>query len=383
MTIDTVDTLVIYILYMITMMISYLFSWKKWNWYAIISFTLILGLKGNGIDYNIYNYAFSLLVRNTNSFFSSKYLNMLNDNMVGIDFGYLHLAIIKLISYFSTSSIWYFSFLALLQILGLDLFVQQYKQKSKKSLIVFFFFTTLMFSETFIAMRQMSAFLLYLPMIKFIANREWKKYIVGSLILATIHKSILVMLPLYFIASREYFKNVKIQFFIYLGVVAFATILEKKFGNILSLLFANVDDFNYAGYFNDSDTFKFSVNRSTMVYFFRFSVLLFLLSNYKNFVDKYKTIGVIFYNLVFCGYLIQELSFNLSIYRINYYFYYNSFIVLALMVYDRFKFSRNNLQVVFASYIMLLHCFWFANCVLKGASDCAPYKLCRDVLIYF
>lgn len=127
MTIDTVDTLVIYILYMITMMISYLFSWKKWNWYAIISFTLILGLKGNGIDYNIYNYAFSLLVRNTNSLFSSKYLNMLNDNMVGIDFGYLHLAIIKLISYFSTSSIWYFSFLALLQILGLDLFVQQYK----------------------------------------------------------------------------------------------------------------------------------------------------------------------------------------------------------------------------------------------------------------
>ena len=118
-------------------------------------------------------------------------------------------------------------------------------------------------------------------------------------------------------------------------------------------------------------------------YFFRFSVLLFLLSNYKNFVDKYKTIGVIFYNLVFCGYLIQELSFNLSIYRINYYFYYNSFIVLALMVYDRFKFSRNHLQVVFASYIMLLHCFWFANCVLKGASDCAPYKLCRDVLIYF
>lgn len=213
---------------MITLIVSYRFPWKRFNWYAVISFTILLGIKGNGIDYGIYNYAFSLLVNNPNSLFSSNYLAMLQDNMVGVDFGYLHLAVIKLISFISSSSVWYFSFLALLQILGLDLFIQQFRKKSIKCLLVFFFFTTLMFSETFIAMRQMSAFLLYLPLIKFIINKDLKKYVIGCVLLATIHKSILIMLPVYFLVDKNYLKNIKLQIILYLFVIILASFLEKK-----------------------------------------------------------------------------------------------------------------------------------------------------------
>lgn len=383
MNFDTVDTLVFYIFYMITLIVSYRFPWKRFNWYAVISFTILLGIKGNGIDYGIYNYAFSLLVNNPNSLFSSNYLDMLQDNMVGVDFGYLHLAVIKLISFISSSSVWYFSFLALLQILGLDLFIQQFRKKSIKCLLVFFFFTTLMFSETFIAMRQMSAFLLYLPLIKFIINKDLKKYVIGCVLLATIHKSILIMLPVYFLVDKNYLKNIKLQIILYLFVIILASFLEKRIGGLLMALFSNAEDFNYAGYFNDAETFKFTVNRSALVYFFRFSTFVFLVSNYKNFVKRYNTLGIVFYNLVYLGYLIQELSFNLSIYRVNYYFYYNSFVVLTLMVYDKFAYSNNNLQKVFGSYIIVLYSLWFSNCVLKGAASCAPYELCRDVIIYF
>lgn len=368
---------------MITLIVSYRFPWKRFNWYAVISFTILLGIKGNGIDYGIYNYAFSLLVNNPNSLFSSNYLDMLQDNMVGVDFGYLHLAVIKLISFISSSSVWYFSFLALLQILGLDLFIQQFRKKSIKCLLVFFFFTTLMFSETFIAMRQISAFLLYLPLIKFIINKDLKKYVIGCVLLATIHKSILIMLPVYFLVDKNYLKSIKLQIILYLFVIILASFLEKRIGGLLMALFSNAEDFNYAGYFNDAETFKFTVNRSALVYFFRFSTFVFLVSNYKNFVKRYNTLGIVFYNLVYLGYLIQELSFNLSIYRVNYYFYYNSFVVLTLMVYDKFAYSNNNLQKVFGSYIIVLYSLWFSNCVLKGAASCAPYELCRDVIIYF
>jgi hypothetical protein len=45
---DNFSTFIFYLFYMATFILSYRIKWKKWNWYVIISFTLLIGLRGVG-----------------------------------------------------------------------------------------------------------------------------------------------------------------------------------------------------------------------------------------------------------------------------------------------------------------------------------------------
>jgi hypothetical protein len=85
--------------------------------------------------------------------------------------------------------------------------------------------------------------------------------------------------------------------------------------------------------------------------------------------------------MTFIGYLLAELSFNMGIYRINYYFFYNVFIVMGLMLYQTFSgYNRGKMQWTIVAFgIMILYMAWFGNAVFKEANECSPYKLSPEL----
>lgn len=355
-------------------MYSYRLDWKRGNWFAVVSFVLLLGLRGNGLDYEIYNQAFRKLVENNAPLFSDTYLNTLKYFSVHFEIG--HLVYIKLISLFTHNSIFFFSMLAFIQVFFFDLFIRQFEKKRERFFLAFFFFTTLIFCNVFNGMRQFAAFLMFINGYKFIVNRDLKKYVVWVLVVSTIHKSILIMLPFYFFIDKDFLQARKIQATIYLVVMGFSNAFSNELRTILYGLNYAADD-GYSGYFQ-RDMFELDTTLSPLVLFFRLSTFFFVLFYSKQFKERYGRLGIIAYNFLFMGFLLQELSFNLAILRINIYFYYVGFVVMALITYNNLYGKRNELKGKVVTYGMIvLHMAWFANCVLKGASGCAPYILSR------
>ena len=371
---NTTITLVGYLLYMLTIMYSYRFGWKRFNWYAIISFTLLLGLRGNGIDYGVYNYAFQLLCSNNADFLSDAYLNTLKYAPVHFEIG--HLACIKLISCFSDNSIFFFGALAFVQIFFFDMFVRNFESKRLRSLLVFFFFTTLIFCVAFNGMRQIAAFLMFINTYKFIEQRRMKKYFACVLAISMVHSSILILLPFYFFIYKDFLPRKKMQCAIYLVVMFFANFFKDRLRSVHYILNYASDE-GYAGYFQ-REIFDLKEDVSLLVIVTRLLTFFFILMYSDKLKKKYGALGVIIYNFTFIGLLLQELSFNLAILRLNYYFYYVIFAVLALISYENLYEKKSSMATKMSTYgMVVLNIAWFANCVLKGASGCAPYILSR------
>ena len=72
---NTLPTLLFYLFYMLSVIISYRLKWKKINWFAVVSFTLLLGLRGNGIDYHGYSDQFDYLYSLNYGLFDENFFN--------------------------------------------------------------------------------------------------------------------------------------------------------------------------------------------------------------------------------------------------------------------------------------------------------------------
>lgn len=114
--------------------------------------------------------------------------------------------------------------------------------------------------------------------------------------------------------------------------------------------------------------------KSVFVIAFRMFAFFFLWCNFEPIKVKWKEYGVIAYNMTFIGFVLQEFIFGISLQRLNYYFYYNSFIVLAMSSCWVFsKENSNKVMKVYGIVIVLLYISWFFNSVSQGAAGCAPY----------
>mgnify|MGYP004688272511 CR=1 FL=1 len=379
---NTFPTLLGYLFFLVLMILSYHLPWKKTNWFAVTSFTLLLGFRGNGIDYFGYSAQFAELIKLNYGLFDERFYNAI----IGYskqNFEFLYLVIIKICKVFKWTNIPFFIFIAFCQIFFLDLFVQKFKSCKMKSFLIFYFFTTLMFVETFNVMRQLIAILIYINVVPYIIERDYKRYFIFTGLLSLVHSSSLILLPLYFFIHYDFLKNKKIQIGIYLVSVLFPTFFISKILYLFDSVFSLISsvDVRMISYFNtDSEVVK-SDNleaKSVFVIAFRLLAFFFLWCNYEPIKVKWKEYGVIVYNLTFIGFVLQEFIFGISLQRLNYYFYYNSFIVLAMASCWVFsKENRNRVMKVYGIVIILLYIFWFFNSVSQGAAGCAPYILSK------
>lgn len=379
---NTFPTLLGYLFFLVLMILSYHLPWKKTNWFAVTSFTLLLGFRGNGIDYFGYSAQFAELIKLNYGLFDERFYNAI----IGYskqNFEFLYLVIIKICKVFKWTNIPFFIFIAFCQIFFLDLFVQKFKSCKMKCFLIFYFFTTLMFVETFNVMRQLIAILIYINVVPYIIERDYKRYFIFTGLLSLVHSSSLILLPLYFFIHYDFLKNKKIQIGIYLVSVLFSTFFISKILYLFDSVFSLISsvDVRMISYFNtDSEVVK-SDNieaKSVFVIAFRLLAFFFLWCNYEPIKVKWKEYGVIVYNLTFIGFVLQEFIFGISLQRLNYYFYYNSFIVLAMASCWVFsKENRNRVMKVYGIVIILLYIFWFFNSVSQGAAGCAPYILSK------
>ena len=377
---ENILTLFFYIAYLFSFVYSYKINWKGRNWYAIVSFTLLLGLRGCGIDYHGYKILYNLLLGIDADLFDARYYHAEVTRWSTVQFEWFYLIIIKVLKYFNASSVFFFLIIAFCQIILLDIFLRRFSINARMFL-AFFFFTTLIFVETFNAMRQFIAFFGFALITTYIESRDWKRFFGYGLLLYFLHSSAIILLPLYIFIHKDVLKNKTLQVSIYLFVVLFTSIFLDQLKAFLDGLYMIVQDTTYfQSKYLLSDEQEKSLAVSGLVHFYRFSLFLFLLINSDDFKNHYRRLGIVFYNLSFIGLILLELSFNMGVYRINYYFFYNIFVVLGLMTFQNLSKSKNQLMKFFTLYIVLLSFAWFCNSVIKGANECAPYVLSNELV---
>lgn len=81
-----------------------------------------------------------------------------------------------------------------------------YEQSDEFALSFFLFMTLGYYFQTFSTVRYYLALAIALYSMKFVLRRQWGRFLVLILLGATFHKSLLVVIPLYFLASRRYQK---------------------------------------------------------------------------------------------------------------------------------------------------------------------------------
>lgn len=378
---DDITTLVFYLLYMVTFIFSYHIKWKKWNWYVIISFTLIVGLRGVGIDYHGYKGQFNWLVQLPYGLFDPRYYNAYIDQYSTTQFEPFYLLVIKILRFFHAGNYWFFMIIAFGQIFFFENFVRHFKKK-EKMMMSFVFFGCLLFIETFNGMRQLLAFFAYLNIVHFIAERKWKQYFGYGILLYCLHSSAVFLLPLYFVINLDILRNKKLQFALYIVIVVASTYFIDQISNLLNGVYLLTGDLEgLKTQYLDSDNLAQEENRKFLTHVYRFITFAFMVMNCDKFKKAYGKNGVIFYNMTFIGFLLSELSYNMGIYRINYYFFYNVFIVIGLMLYQSFwGYNKGKaLWQISAFGIMVVYVVWLSNAVLKEANECSPYELSPEL----
>lgn len=367
-----------YLAYMASVVISYSVKWRKFNWYAIISFILLLGFRGCGIDYFYYRLWFEYLVTLPYGLFDPHFFNStLGYAPQGFEFPYLIL--IKICKNFGWPNIVFFATIAAGQVILLDLFLQKLNTCKKRMAVVFFFFTTLLFVECFNVMRQMIALLAFMNIIQYIEQRNWKKYFICCSLICLIHSSALLLFPMYFFIHKDLFKDRRAQFIGYLFASGLSALVISKIVLLFRYLFRLLSfiDIRIIHYLDMSRTdimFKppeFKI--STFV--FKLVCISFIIYYSTKFKKNYGKKGVILYNLTFLGFLIQEFYFSISIQRLNYYFYYAIFALMGLMFNMVYRDIGHKKDKIFCLFVAFVYTAWFCNSVLKGAAGCAPYQL--------
>ncbi|MGL5259543.1 MAG: EpsG family protein [Lachnospiraceae bacterium] len=105
------------------------------------------------------------------------------------------------------------------------LFLKVMYEQSESFGFVFFLFMTLgIYFRTFNTVRYYFVLAAVLYSIRYLMRKEYGKFIVCILFLSTFHKSVLVVLPLYFIATMRWKK----WFICFLGIVGIASVLLKN-----------------------------------------------------------------------------------------------------------------------------------------------------------
>ena len=380
---DTILTFIFYIFYIFMVMVSYNTNHRQINWFFVISLSLILGLRGCGIDTLGYREIFRFYYNIDAGLFNPLYYNPYFNPLYDIDFHieWFYLVLIKIIKLFSSSSVWLFLIADFISACALDNFIRRFSRR-EKVFVIFFFFTTLLFVHMFNIMRQVLSFLLFLNIIDFLKDRKWKPYFACVIFLYFFfHHSAILLIVLYFFAHKDVLKSKLFQVGLYTIVVIFSVVFINQLMIIMDGLFMLVGgDFSKAQYLN-SETQVLDMRSSALTIIFYFFVMLYMIIHSDSFKKAYGTMGVIMYNIAYMGMLVVNVAYNRGVERVNVYFFSIVFIVLGLMTYQSLYgyFKKTPLMTLYTFGLFILYLAWFANAVLQGAAGCAPYFLNPEI----
>ena len=240
---------------------------------------------------------------------------------------------------------WLFISIAFLQILFLYIFSKRY---SFMSMWLCFFFVTSLF--------------------------------LSIVCISLFHRSILIMLPFYFVLHLRMFSNKKISAVLILLSFALSgpinyllwNVLFPRLGELLSAL----DDISY---FEQRDDLTLPKDTSSLglAKFIMLGLDLLIVANINRMKAFYKSLNLdVFYNLHVIGSVLYFISgSSLALIRVNMYFVNVKFIMLSFLMYmlsscQGRKYSWDKCLKLFLVVISLM---WFFNAIFRGAKN-APFQ---------
>jgi len=244
-------------------------------------------------------------------------------------------------------------------------------------LVVFFFTTGIVFHANNI-IRHVMAFSIYFYALRFISRKSLFYYLLFTLIAASIHKSFILFLPLYFILSIDWFKYKWLQYILLILPVLFSSEVNNF---ILSF---SSDIFNYLGYGNyiekiegydrDIEGIKKGLgvlNTTAKVIPF---VIAFLSDKIKTYFKR--TDFVIYYNLYMIGQIVFPIvEGSIILERMIYSFYFFRFVVFAFTAYFLINNYKNEIVMQGVAYlIILVYVSSFIIGIFTSVSMCSPYQ---------
>ena len=116
------------------------------------------------------------------------------------------------------------------------------KYSKNYTLSIYLYITSMLYYSAFNGIRQWIASAVLFCGIKYLIERDFKKYILFILIASTIHISALIMIPVYFIANFKPFgKNIFIVLVVFIVISVFLSAFLSNFTNL-------VEGTRYEGY---------------------------------------------------------------------------------------------------------------------------------------
>lgn len=319
-------------------------SFAKWElWLSILLFAVIMGMRYDvGVDYTSYL-----------SIYKTYFNRNIPSDTTEFLFHNYSLLLAKKDVHFSV----FFGVIAFIQILFLYLALR--KQQYLIASFVFVFFTSGLFFSFMGGVRQTIVCALFVFSIEFIKRKQPLPYFIIILVGFFIHKSALVLIPLYFLLvfDFDWFKNRWLQVFLLLSAVTISSLnVWDNFLDILSKLVI------ISGYDEDYGKLSYSLSWSTEEYnkSVRYYVPLVIYIINSLFSLRVKetfkeTSFKILYNLYFIGALSFFVFYNNHLLRRPIlYFNTTGVIVCAYFLYFFIRRAKYDLKYVFISIIYII-----------------------------
>lgn len=213
--------------------------------------------------------------------------------------------LIKIIGHYSHDSFYFFFITAL--VTSIFTYKGILKNSDKPWFSLLLFIISGLYMDSMNAVRQYIAIAIFAYSLKFIIEKDFKKYLIWIIIASLFHSSVLIMIPVYFFCQKQLtWKKRIIVFFILIMMFPF---INSLFINIISKT-------KYSFYLTSVYDSANPTYSELIISSFLFLISSFLYKKGKN-NEKFN----IFYNLTFLFLIVGLLSFKVLLaYRIIMYF---------------------------------------------------------------
>ena len=269
------------------------------------------------------------------------------------------------------------SIFILVAFLQLYFFVKGVESINKKylPLAIFFYFTTLYLFLSLNVLRQTLAFSILVYSIKFIVEKKIFKYVLTIFLASTLHKSALVLLPLYFIINNDWLlKHRIVQLGVYILTFSFSLFFHDFIISNSNTVFYLVGYGSYASNIDTLAEVSWAKEGGLGVYFFMILDvwLIWYFTKFKNVLTNKSVIC--FYNLYFLGIIFANIIQGTYFERMNIYFQHMRIIIYAVFFYNIFLYDKSMLKKTLAFVLLAIFIIFFYMGIYNKASMCAPYQ---------
>ena len=214
-----------------------------------------------------------------------------------------------------------------------------------------------LYTSAFSGLRQSIATAVFMYAYKYLKNRDFVKYCMVIVLASTIHKSILVVIPLYFLVDIKIDMKKSLCF---LAAFGMCWLLGEK---IISFIASN---FKYENYVTDLGSGGGAVG--LLVIYLSFLASIFLLQKNYNAIES----RIYIYSL-FILTLFTILTFSLSI-TTRIMSYFNALIVITLPTCIARTKNTGNRKIMSCVYSVMLLAYYFLTICRADTSGIIPYE---------